>query len=232
MTSRVHEPELEADEEELRFFSQPPPRYDDAGEAPSPSSLSPTSQLVLGEPRSKEALAEAARFGARRSKLQRRVAVTLCAAASLLMLGLVTHGRAEAERRLADATPTAAAVPEPMRVPVAAAATVPTEPSVEPAPDAEPAPSPAPPLESSAPTDVAQLLRRARNLLNSGRSREGVATAREALAQAPQDAEPYMLLGAGLQDLGKYAEARATFEACLEHATRGPVASCHYFARR
>jgi Flp pilus assembly protein TadD len=67
----------------------------------------------------------------------------------------------------------------------------------------------------------------ARTFLGSGRLREGVAAARSAIEADPSRAEPYVLLAAGLEDLGNWAGARATFAAC---AARTHAAECRYFA--
>ena len=110
-TRPAAEIELESDAEERRFFSQPPPAYDEAFDEWGPASFAPTTQAA-NEARSKrEARAEAARFSARRAKLRRRVIATLCAAVSLLMVGLVVQSRAEAQRRLVDPPPRSSAAP-------------------------------------------------------------------------------------------------------------------------
>jgi len=59
--------------------------------------------------------------------------------------------------------------------------------------------------------------------------REGVGAARAAVAADPSLAEPYVLLGAGLQDLGEWNEAYRTFTTCAER-TKSTV--CKYFARK
>jgi Flp pilus assembly protein TadD len=143
---------------------------------------------------------------------------------------------AAAEEPASAPAPVDAAVPvlaEPVAAPSVAEPVA--SPSVAPVaaavPSVAPPPETNPKLESAGPAaDAAKVLRKARTLLNSGRSRDGVAAAREALALSPQEAEPYMLLGAGLQDLGKYAEARAVFDDCVKTAKHGPVASCRYFS--
>lgn len=78
--------------------------------------------------------------------------------------------------------------------------------------------------------DAAALTRRARLLLEGGHTRDGVAAARSAVNANPRDAEPYVLLAAGLQDLGRWAEAQAVFATCKQATSSGPNATCRYFA--
>lgn len=96
-----------------------------------------------------------------------------------------------------------------------------------------PVPEPPPPTSRDASSADAQtLLAKARTLFMSGHTRDGVVLARAAIASDPLDARSYVLLGAGLQDLGEFAAARDVFQDCARTATRGPHAACRYFARR
>lgn len=106
------ESELESDEE-LRFFSQPPPAYDDESESasPLPTSTSPLPTSTTSVALADEERAEAVRFGARRAKLQRGVVATVGGAAALLILGLVLERRANAEWQRAEAVPASPAAP-------------------------------------------------------------------------------------------------------------------------
>ncbi len=76
--------------------------------------------------------------------------------------------------------------------------------------------------------DAHRLTREARTLLRAGRTRDGIARAREAIEANVEFAEPYVLLAAGLEDLGAWREAHATFVSCAER-THSP--ECSYFAR-
>ena len=79
-------------------------------------------------------------------------------------------------------------------------------------------------------TRAQQLRREARALLESGKTREGVAKARAAIEADSSEAEPYILLAAGLQDLGQWAEAKTVFEQCVHRSTKAPSYDCLYFA--
>ncbi|HTQ06673.1 MAG TPA: hypothetical protein VMI54_22610 [Polyangiaceae bacterium] len=98
------------------------------------------------------------------------------------------------------------------------------------APAVTPAPSVAPVAAGAA--DAAGLRDKARTLLATGHSRDGVAFARAAVESDPLDARSYVLLGAGLQNLGDWAAARGVFEECTRKATHGGSSACQYFARR
>jgi Flp pilus assembly protein TadD len=211
--------EYESDEE--LWFEAPPCSEPEVAAAP-PSSLAPTTEELPAARRlTADERAAAARFQARRARLQRHAVAVLGAAVALLMLGLVVQAHKESQRRLADTLPAARVVQPASSAPHSA--------------DAQPTPPVvlAPPASATAlaAIDVTGLLRKTRKLLGSGHSREGVQAAREALVADPQNAEPYLLLGAGLQDLGKFAEARQAFRDCLSVAQRGDLASCRYFGR-
>jgi colicin import membrane protein len=66
----------------------------------------------------------------------------------------------------------------------------------------------------------------ARKLIFGGRMQDGIVTARSALQSDIGDAELYLLLGAALQDTGRWGESRAVFANCAKYATRGPVDEC------
>jgi hypothetical protein len=237
VVDQVHE-----SDEELRFFSPPPgPEAEPSLSSVAPSSLSPTTHSASAEGEQlldPEQRAELSRWAARRGTLQRRVVATLCGAVVLLLLAVAAHQRAEAERLGGEcAAPPPAAV---VSSPVSAAPAVPTP---DPAPAATPSTTPTTSVTPTtraiastdpsipASTDPDALIGKARNLLRAGHTREGIAAARDALSQAPQEAEPYILLAAGLQDLGDYKAARHVFADCIQKATHGPSDSCRYFAR-
>ena len=132
---------------------------------------------------------------------------------------------------LATATASPTAKPVSTSIPTAVAATPPV---TAPAPSAAPAAPEPRSLASQATSsaDATTLIAKARALLNTGHTRDGVALARTAVDTDPLDARSYVLLGAGLQDLGDWAAARSVFQDCARKATRGPSATCQYFARR
>jgi len=85
------------------------------------------------------------------------------------------------------------------------------------------------------PVDVAKglaLRKEARAMLEAGRIDEGVATARLAIEANPGDSENYILLAAGLQDQGKWDEARQIFGKCMKQSSRAERSECVYFATR
>jgi hypothetical protein len=57
-----------------------------------------------------------------------------------------------------------------------------------------------------------------------------VAAARNAIALNPADPESYVLLAAGLQDMGRWAESREVFSRCIHKSKDGINAECAYFA--
>jgi hypothetical protein len=234
-------------EEEERFFSEPPDLYEDTTtpsvahdaarvERPAwPDAVTLTQVALQRELHPHPELPpEDPQLRARRRQLRGRVAGLLGAMLLVLLAGLVVRQRSEAAQRMREAvTPSARAI---------ATNTAPFAGSSSPVPAAREesvVPIPPPPVASSdedsadppSAEDAAALIRNARTLLSAGRAREGVAAARQAVEKNPLDAEPYVLLAAGLQDLGAWSEARQVFAACRRKAKRGPSSTCQYFAR-
>jgi hypothetical protein len=90
-------------------------------------------------------------------------------------------------------------------------------------------------IEESAPAPVdeamaRQLQQRARELLVAGQIVEGVLFARRAIAANPMDSDSYILLAAGLEDLGRWEEARNIFSQCVRRSGGTASAECRYFA--
>jgi hypothetical protein len=75
-----------------------------------------------------------------------------------------------------------------------------------------------------------ELQRQAREMLMAGQIPEGVALARRAVAANPHDGDNYILLAAGLQDLGHWQEARNIFSRCVSSSNGPASAECTYFA--
>jgi hypothetical protein len=92
----------------------------------------------------------------------------------------------------------------------------------------EPAASPAAVDDATA----LELQRRARELLSSGQIVEGVAYARRAIAARPLDSDNYILLAAGLQDLGQWQQARMIFSQCVRRSGGPATVECQYFANQ
>ena len=166
---------------------------------------------------------------ARRARLRRVVLGTLSASVALLLAGLLLrHSARTAESALVVTSRPRTATRSALLSREAPAPAVATSSPV-------PAVSTSLPVPSSSPVqndDPRELTRAARALLAAGQTREGVAAARVAVDANPGDAEPYILLATGLQDLGNWPEARAVFTACEQKTARGPNASCRYFAGR
>jgi hypothetical protein len=106
-------------------------------------------------------------------------------------------------------------------------------------------PTAAPPREEAAPNedielgtpepDVAaglELRKEARRLLEKGDAAQGVAVARRAILADPNAPDAYILLAAGLQDLGRWQESRDVFAKCVQQPHGKTNAECVYFATR
>ncbi|MEO7037545.1 MAG: hypothetical protein ABI548_26545 [Polyangiaceae bacterium] len=196
------------DPDEQQFFEQGDQPLNDLPEEPT----------VVFEPATERV---------RRARLRRVVGAAVLASLALFGAGLLIRysagrGRAPLDARLShrrvmfDALLPRAQAPAPALTVAASVASIPTS-----------AASGAAPSSASEPT---QLIRSARALLESGRTREGVAAARLAVDANANDAEPYILLAAGLQDEGRWAEAQTVFSTCKEKTSTGPNATCRYFA--
>jgi tetratricopeptide (TPR) repeat protein len=137
----------------------------------------------------------------------------------LLGLWLVVRGRHGAQPADAQNAESGAQA----QAATAAAAVVPDLPDI---PDE-------PPTAQTAPVDDAtalELQRKARELLTSGQIVEGVAYARRAIAARPLDGDNYILLAAGLQDLGQWQQARNIFSQCVKRSGGPTTVECQYFA--
>ena len=87
--------------------------------------------------------------------------------------------------------------------------------------------TPAVPID---PVKGLQMRQEARRLLEAGQIDPGVAAARRAIELNPADPECYVLLAAGLQDQGRWAESREVFSRCVRKSNNGINAECAYFA--
>jgi nicotinate-nucleotide--dimethylbenzimidazole phosphoribosyltransferase len=96
--------------------------------------------------------------------------------------------------------------------------------------DEEDIAEPAPPQVAVDPAKALEARREARRLLEAGNIEPGVAAARNAIALNPADPEAYVLLAAGLQDMGRWAESREVFSRCVHKSKDGINAECAYFA--
>lgn len=114
----------------------------------------------------------------------------------------------------------------------AAAGTESAEPPALAAPD-EPVLTEEPYIAQPVDAAKARALRlEARKLLEAGRAQEGVDLARRAIGSDPNDPESYVLLAAGLQDLGRWQESRDVFTKCVRESDRKANTECVYFATR
>lgn len=99
--------------------------------------------------------------------------------------------------------------------------------------EADDDPAESEPVVTAVPVDPVkglELRREARRLLEAGQIDQGVATARRAIEANPADPECYVLLAAGLQDQGRWAESRDVFSRCVRKSEKGINAECLYFA--
>jgi hypothetical protein len=175
----------------------------------------------------------------RRARLRRIVALGLGGGVALLLTGigaarLATASRARA-RQAATSVATSAvesrgarepAVPRVgSSAPPAASVGVEDEPATKPEPSAS-----APPLVVQAKAaSVLKLVTTARALLQAGRAREGIDVARQAIEADATLPEAYVLLAAGLEDLGLWRDAHRVFATCADRTKSG---ECSYFARK
>lgn len=165
---------------------------------------------------------ETPQVSARRTRLRRVVAAALLASVALLALGVIRRASAPrlqaASSKVERRVTLAALQASPLAAPLSSASSTALEPSA------------VAPSHDDPPFDSAALIRSARRLLEAGRTRDGVALARAAVNANPKNAEPYILLAAGLQDLGRWDEARTVFANCKQATSSGPNATCRYFA--
>jgi hypothetical protein len=149
----------------------------------------------------------------------KRVAIAATALVAVIAVVLVAK-RVLSPTRATTPSTSASAIAEGPRAPA------PREETLEPTDD--------PDLEPSAadPEKAGELRREARLLLEKGNSDEGVNVARRAIQADPNDAEGYILLAAGLQDLGRWQESRDVFAKCVQESNRKANAECVYFATR
>lgn len=95
-----------------------------------------------------------------------------------------------------------------------------------------PVPNAADPEAPVDPSSASELRSEARKLLEGGHAEDGVALARRAIAADPNEPESYVLLAAGLQDLGRWQESRDVFDKCVRDSNKRANAECVYFATR
>lgn len=157
----------------------------------------------------------------RRARLRRFVGLGLGGGVAILVTGIGAARLGSPLRALAPRAVTTPGAP-------ALASVAPIEKVATPTPrPAASASAPEPPTAATA--SALELLTKARSLLQAGRAREGVAVAREAVAADSGLPEAYVLLAAGLEDLGRWSDAHRTFTACAE---RTRSTECSYFARK
>ena len=198
---------LTMDPGEQQFFEQ--------GEQPLPEALE--APKVVLEPLSARV---------RRARLRRIVGAALLASVALCGAGLLVRYSASRARAQQDAQTLNRRVTFEALLPRALANPLPAAPSVA-APTLPASASVAVPTTAA---DPSELIGAARALLEAGHTGEGVAAARLAVDANPSNAEPYILLAAGLQDEGHWAEAQRVFAVCKQKTSSGPNATCRYFA--
>ena len=183
-------------------------------------------QPIEEVPEEPKFVAEPLAVRVRRARLRRIVGAILLASVALCAAGLlVGHNATRARRQLAVQTPSRRAMLNAL-LPTAVTEPQPVTSSNAPLATASPSVVAVPSVSS----ERSELIRRARVLLEAGHTREGVTAARLAVDANGSDAEPYILLAAGLQDEGRWAEAQSVFNLCKQKTRSGPNATCHYFA--
>jgi len=163
---------------------------------------------------------------ARRERFRRLVSIGLASGVAILVSGIGAARLASSARARVVAPPSASVAL--MASPPASTEAVP---AANVTPEAPPTPSATVSASAAAPAkddQAPRMLTKARALLRAGRAREGVAVARSAIEADANLAEAYVLLAAGLEDLGLWSEAQRTFAICAER-TRSP--ECRYFAK-
>ncbi len=221
--------------DEERFFSaaettEPSP-MERAGEE-HPGSIAPT-VLDAASPASQGLeLASAApehSLEMRRKRLRKAVMFTLCASAALLLIGVARRPVRNIHAK--SSSPSGHIGIVPAQAPVKGTQLLAPSPAVLPiASETATSSAPLPRDERAARKSANELVVTARSLLQAGRTRAGVDAARLALAANGSDAEPYILLAAGLQDLGDWSGAQRVFAACKANARSGAHAECSYFS--
>lgn len=171
----------------------------------------PTAVDTADVPHQEHAPEARSQLAARRARLQAIVAGVVGGAGLLTALALLNElgaarARTPPHRQTIDEPAAGTAIPLPVEVR-----------------------DPMPPIHASEPhlTKVD-----ARRLLAAGRLPAAIEAARFVLTKDATDAETYLLLGAALQDTGRWAESTAVFNRCAQDAKRGPVDECRALARR
>ena len=74
--------------------------------------------------------------------------------------------------------------------------------------------------------EVKAAKRDAEAALEKGRTAQAIEAGERAIALDPTDAEAWLILGAGYDQRGAYAQARRCFASCAREATHGPRREC------
>ncbi|MCS6902505.1 MAG: DUF4388 domain-containing protein, partial [Myxococcales bacterium] len=79
------------------------------------------------------------------------------------------------------------------------------------------------------PAKAKDLVSKSLRALEMGKYADSIELARQALLHDPEDANPYLYWGTALMSMGKRAEAKEAFAACVDKAKRGPIHECRQF---
>jgi Flp pilus assembly protein TadD len=74
--------------------------------------------------------------------------------------------------------------------------------------------------------EATQAKQDAEKALEKGRAAQAIEAAERSVALDPTDAEAWLILGAGYDQRGAFAQARRCFATCAKVATRGPRREC------
>jgi len=78
---------------------------------------------------------------------------------------------------------------------------------------------------------AAQEKRACQSLLDQGAFAKAVEAGEHSVSLDPTDGEAWLMLGAAYQSMGKPAEARRSFSACVAEGKRGPIGECRSMLR-
>jgi tetratricopeptide (TPR) repeat protein len=173
----------------------------------------------------------------RRARLRRFVAsiVGVAGVVSVLVglrLAMRPSHRNPAATPILAAQPALASVDSLAQMPVSSPPATATALHGQQAPDPVPAapdPNDAPP---STIADAGGAKQAALSAIERGHYHAAIALSRAAIDADPEDADGYLLLGAALQETGRWERAAGLFAECASRAQRGKVSECRALARR
>ena len=110
--------------------------------------------------------------------------------------------------------------------PPASFAVAPPSESLALAPPAASTPDAGPDADGEAMDEATQAKQDAEKALEKGHAAQAIEAGERSVALDPTDAEAWLILGAGYDQRGAFAQARRCFATCAKVATRGPRREC------